>query len=462
MALLVLLLSAFLYVRFNKESASSVVKAQVSAPEVQPPKADPPAEEEKKEEEKEEAEQEKKEEQPVPGGDEWDGHVEAARKAVKEKRWADAEKALALARKIRDDDLLKPLDEAVAEGRRAEEAHRKRTAAFAGLRPDVEGDLEKNRWNAALARLEAFVKEHPGAEGDGGYTRLLRKVRESRSDALVAYEGCLAEARRLMEKKDSSGALKAAQKALLVYPERTKEVGALRAEISRKMASSPMVRIPDAECWIGDDAHRDEKPLRKVRLKPFFMDTYEVTNGEYYAFILATGHRAPPHWPGGQPRRGRERHPVVNVAYEDALAYAKWAGKRLPTAEEWEVAARGPDRRAYPWGEGFTAKGGGYVANSIEYWQANPTLPPGTTPVNAFDTSNGASPFGVQGMAGNVWEWTSTDVKRKRDGKEIRFRILKGGAFTTGKQALRCSNVLPEDPALRHPDVGFRCVRDIP
>src|SRR5204862_2157453 len=99
------------------------------------------------------------------------------------------------------------------------------------------------------------------------------------------------------------------------------------------------------------------------------------------------------------------RHPVVNVSYADAEAYAAWAGKRLPSADEWEVAARGPDKREYPWGNAFTEKENVFHCNCVEYWQLTKTLY-GTLPVDAFDGANSASFYGVYGMGGNTWEWT--------------------------------------------------------
>jgi formylglycine-generating enzyme required for sulfatase activity len=145
----------------------------------------------------------------------------------------------------------------------------------------------------------------------------------------------------------------------------------------------------------------------------------------------------------------------VFVTFADAGKYAAWAGKRLPSAEEWEVAARGPDPREFPWGNAFTEKDNVFNANSLEYWQFNKSQNPGTTPVDQFDGPNSESAFRVMGMGENVWEWTSTEDSRK-------FRVLKGGSFMTPKAALRCANVYPEDPALAHPDVGFRCARDLP
>ena len=244
----------------------------------------------------------------------------------------------------------------------------------------------------------------------------------------------------------------------LIIPVEIK-VREFQAKVRTAKLESEMVRIPDAACWVGHDENEDEKPFRQVKLAPFFIDRYEVTNEDYQAFVVATGHPAPPHWGGKSVPRGGDRHPVVYVSYADAEAYAKWAGKRLPTADEWEVAARGPDRREFPWGNAFSEKENVFPCNSLEFWQVAKAAPT-TLAVDAPALANGESAFRVYGMGGNVWEWTSTAVAGKSGESLLEFRILKGGSFMTSAKALRCANRLPEDPRLFHPDVGFRCARD--
>jgi len=132
-----------------------------------------------------------------------------------------------------------------------------------------------------------------------------------------------------------------------------------------------------------------EVPKQQGRVAAFYIDRYEVTNSEYAQFLKETGHREPKYW-RRQLLNGL-RQPVVGVGWKDAEAYGKWAGKRLPTEEEWEKAARGTDGRAWPWGN--TPTNAAYNGRA----QAR------GAPVDVGSSPSGDSPYGVSDMAGNVW-----------------------------------------------------------
>jgi formylglycine-generating enzyme required for sulfatase activity len=180
-----------------------------------------------------------------------------------------------------------------------------------------------------------------------------------------------------------------------------------------------------------------------VVLPEYRIAKYPVTNAEYHEFVKATGLlRQPDHWrlDGSYPPE-LARHPVVFVSWEDASACATWLGGRLPSEAEWEKAARGIEGREYPWGNEFVA---GYC-NSSE------AKTDGTRPVDAHP--DGASPYGVMDLAGNVWEWTATLYEAGQE-----WRVLKGGAWDyKGMKDARCGARIYFRPAFRNSAVGFRC-----
>lgn len=161
-----------------------------------------------------------------------------------------------------------------------------------------------------------------------------------------------------------------------------------------------LVTVPEDEFLMGSDRERDDaynRPQRKVSLKTYLIDKYPVTNAQYARFVAA-GHRPPLHWKEGRIPAGTRLHPVTMVSWYDAMSYAKWAGKRLPTEAEWEKAARGTDGRRWPWGD------------LMDPTRLNTYYSIGsTTPVTAYPS--GASPYGAFDMAGNVNQWTTDDFK---------------------------------------------------
>jgi formylglycine-generating enzyme required for sulfatase activity len=307
-----------------------------------------------------------------------------------------------------------------------------------------------------------------------------------------------------------------------------------------------MVWIPGGEFTMGTDSkpgQPDEMPAHRVRVDGFWMDETDVTNAQFRAFVEATGHvttaekpvdaaeilkQSPPGTPPPPPEKlvpgalvfrptpgpvrnlrdvrqwwhwtpsanwrhpegpdsdieGRDDHPVVHVSWHDAVAYAKWAGKRLPTEAEWEFAARGGlDGKTYIWGdEAFSEE-----KPQCNCWQGvfpwkNTALDgyERTSPVKAFPPNG----YGLYDMAGNVWQWCSDwyqiDLYRERAGKKVTvnpkgparsrdprqpyapLRCQKGGSFLCHPSY--CWRFRPSarhgctpDTGMSH--VGFRCVR---
>jgi formylglycine-generating enzyme required for sulfatase activity len=172
----------------------------------------------------------------------------------------------------------------------------------------------------------------------------------------------------------------------------------------------------------------------------FFIARTPATNGQYARFVAATRHTPPKHWSGGPTPEALRGHPVVYVSWDDAVAYAEWAGGRLPTEQEWEKAARGIDGRIYPWGDEFDAA----RCNSNESGIGT------TTPVGRY-SPGGDSPWGCADMAGNVWEWTASEYEPGSSG-----RVVRGGSWSFGQGLARCAIRLRPVPVGFSYRVGLR------
>lgn len=225
---------------------------------------------------------------------------------------------------------------------------------------------------------------------------------------------------------------------------------------SSPLPPSGMILIPKGTFVMGDDTSSNdaEKPAYQIKIeKDFYIDEYEVTNKQYAEFIKKTQYPAPPNWTNGQPPEGQENYPVTEVNWFDAKAYASWTKKRLPTEEEWEYAARGNTMFIYPWGNEFNIN----KLNSKEGKKKNSVLPVGTY-------SDGASPFGVKDLAGNVAEWTDSNFSIYPNSKakaEPGKKVIRGGSYKDSKLQTTTTTRFVEFPATKLSTVGFRCVKDI-
>jgi formylglycine-generating enzyme required for sulfatase activity/serine/threonine protein kinase len=215
-----------------------------------------------------------------------------------------------------------------------------------------------------------------------------------------------------------------------------------------------MVYIPGGTFQMGrDSGDAYEGPVHTVTVKPFYLDKTEVTNKQYAEFVQATGYAPPTDWVNGSYKVGTGDLPVVNVEWKDARAYAEWAKKRLPKEEEWEFAARGTDGRLYPWGNEWVS-GNAYTKES-----KLTTLQP------VGSAANGASPFGVLDMSGNVWEWCEDNfrpyVGSTAEAKDPTYKIIRGGSLGDDKTKAMTTyrNWVP--PEQRYEALGFRCARSV-
>lgn len=220
-------------------------------------------------------------------------------------------------------------------------------------------------------------------------------------------------------------------------PEAPPDDGAARAQIR--------LVPPPGMVWI-EPCLLDSRHGGKHEVGGFWLMRAPVTNEEYQRFVDETGAVPPAHWIGGAPPRQKERHPVVGVSLESALAYSRWAGLRLPSDIEWEAAARGPAGRAFPWGESFEAK----RVNGLEQGRAD------TMPVDAHP--DGRSEAGCLDLVGNAWEWT--DPERCVRAPEPGYAWVFGGSF---RHPCEQDGGIPRTQVAGGKEylyLGFRCALD--
>lgn len=232
-----------------------------------------------------------------------------------------------------------------------------------------------------------------------------------------------------------------------------------------------MVYVKGGDFRMGrDDGDGIDKPSTPVTVKPFFIDLTEVTNEAYQKFLDARPeYPAPPLWKDRHFPAGQETLPVTDVSWDDASAYAAWAGKRLPTEDEWEFAARGTENLLYPWGMEWQPG----RANVRETENDKRKL----MPVGSFP--DGASPFKLLDLVGNAWEWTDSDLKAYAGGtlpitagfENVKMKIIRGGSFEVpGRNATVTLRVgwpasrqdWPPGSKADYSQTSFRCAKDVP
>jgi formylglycine-generating enzyme required for sulfatase activity/uncharacterized OB-fold protein len=218
-----------------------------------------------------------------------------------------------------------------------------------------------------------------------------------------------------------------------------------------------MVYIGGGEFMMGtDDGDEYERPAHKETVASFFMDATEVTSEDYQQFVRATGHRPPPQWSNNSYPAGAAKLPVTGVDWYDADAYARWAKKRLPTEQEWEFAARANDGRRYPWGNNWSqgaANAGDSSAQQI---------------VSVASFPRGKTPSGLMDLAGNAWEWTSSDLVAYPNGSLSdkpagQIKIVRGGSWQepTNQITTTYRGYLLASGAGDYSATGFRCVSEV-
>jgi serine/threonine-protein kinase len=233
--------------------------------------------------------------------------------------------------------------------------------------------------------------------------------------------------------------------------------GVTEADTYQIVVPEGMVLIPAGNFTMGYNGsdQPSEKPEHAREVDAFFIDKHEVAVGDYYAFIKASKHAPPKNWPRdwaeGRFTPEEAKLPVTGVTWFDAREYAEFVGKRLPTEIEWEYAARGTDKRLYPWGAELKPN----LANVGDG---------GKKPLKSVDSyPGGASPFGVLNMTGNAFEWTDSDPLRYpgSNANPTQGKIVRGGSATATKEFALVTSRTSIPPNEAYPDLGFRCAKSL-
>jgi formylglycine-generating enzyme required for sulfatase activity len=225
-----------------------------------------------------------------------------------------------------------------------------------------------------------------------------------------------------------------------------------------------MVLIPQGLFWMGRDgteALEDERPRHQVWLDAYSMDLHEVSTAQYAQFLVTTRRPPPWQWETVDLSVHGDR-PVIGVDWYDADAYCRWKGKRLPTEAEWEKAARGTDERLYPWGNQTPTASLANFALGARFSYSQVLMPVGYY-------KQGASPYGLYEMAGNVWEWVQDwyganyyEVSPERNPQgpeEGQFKVLRGGSWSDLPKYLLTYGRFKLPPTTRNSFTGFRCAK---
>lgn len=230
---------------------------------------------------------------------------------------------------------------------------------------------------------------------------------------------------------------------------------------------APMMLVPAGEFIMGSDrGDEDEAPVHRVYLNTFYIDKFEVTNARFAKYVEAIQSEPPWGFSDKETPVVHADRPVRWVSWMDAMGYCLWVGKRLPTEAEWEKAARGTDERLYPWGNDlptpvhavYGLKEGGAETVSV-----------------IGDHHMGQSPYGVQDLAGNLYEWVmdwyeedfysnflNNPAINPRGPSEGTAKVQRGGSYINTPYRLRSSFRTKGNPTEQDPNVGFRCAQGVP
>jgi formylglycine-generating enzyme required for sulfatase activity len=346
-----------------------------------------------------------------------------------------------------DNEVIETMPEAPVADESAAEAPRTRSDIPAFAFPD---ELEAIAAAAALEEEDEDEDADP-VNADAQTASTEAEVREIEPGSLPGEEDLYSVPLKLITGRD--GRLNSQGSSAPDYTQLY--IGGGPAQGTGNSTSGPsdlgeMIFVPAGKFMMGTDdkasaGDEDERPLHEVDLADFYIDKYPVTNRQYYQFVLSDGYKPQGNWQKYfEP--GTADMPVRGVSWEDANAYARWAGKRLPTEAEWEKAARGTEAFLYPWGNDWSSD----------------ILPRGALNYRLVLNQKAASPYGALAMVGVLWQWTASawapyPFDPNATGS---VKVLRGGAYSNGRNIIRCANRYPEESSVGFNTFTFRCARD--
>ena len=388
---------------------------------------------------------------------------ELAKQQAEQKRVEEERKRLA-EEKAREDAAEHARREAEENARRDAERLAREQAERAKLEAERrELEAERQRLEDARTKLEAERQALQESQ---------RLAREREEQAKQQAERQQALLREEAQRKLSEERRRAEEQAKTREEQRSKPIEEARVRPFKPLTpppagreligkdGAPMALVPAGEFTMGGDSI--DNPRHPVYLDAFYMDKYEVTTSRYAKFLQTTRRQVPFKWSEVALVSHGDR-PVIGVTWEDAVAYCRWASKRLPTEAEWEKAARGTDGREYPWGnEAPTPRHANF--NKCCEWKGYGVL----AIVGSLEA--GRSPYGIYDLAGNVSEWVADwydntsykyelerNPKGPRDGEE---KVVRGGSWYDSALLQRSALRSRSYPSAPSTDRGFRCAKD--
>jgi serine/threonine-protein kinase len=295
-----------------------------------------------------------------------------------------------------------------------------------------------HRYPEILSRTENFLETYPDYPGAKLVAEIASRARSERSDRRRAWFDAQRQKAKDLQKEGRWAAAVTAwaekPKGHPLSADMAQSLAAQRQALVKRLSQGVgMAFVPPGPVTLRDRAGR----VRMVQVPAFYISFTEVSRAEYHAFVTATHASAP--WKDFQ----QGALPVTNVTLEEARAYARWAGRRLPTEAEWTRAAAGEKGFPYPWGDVFDARRCNSQSARIN----------DAVKVDAYP--DGRSPWGLSNMAGNVCEWTQSPFEGMSG-----MMVVRGGSYLSPPAGVRTDTVFGARPDYRHPSLGFRCVKE--